>query len=140
MATDIGKKFFLLIDRHFHKTHKFYNIFNRNNVKTGYSSIPNISSIRKSHNKKIFSNDKSKSLKTSCNCRDKTSCLLHGNYLQQYVIYCSKVIPGNEFTNKNHPHYNELTECSFEGRPYTHKNSFKYGSKWNIMESEEMGS
>ena len=33
VATDICKKSFLLLDKHFPKTPKFYKIFNRNNVK-----------------------------------------------------------------------------------------------------------
>ena len=40
VGTDIGKKFFLLLDKHFPKTHKFYNILNRNNFKVSYSSMP----------------------------------------------------------------------------------------------------
>ena len=53
IATDIGKKFFLLLGKHFPKRHKFYKFFSRNNVKVSYSSMPNISSIIKSHNKKV---------------------------------------------------------------------------------------
>ena len=81
VATDNGKKFFLLLDKNFPKTHKFYKIFNPNNVKVSYSSMPNISSIIKSHNQKVLSNDVSKSSKSSCNCRDKSSCPLNGNCL-----------------------------------------------------------
>ena len=116
VATDIGKKFFLLQDKHFPKTHKFYKIFYRNNVKVSYSSMPNISSILKSHNKKVLSNGVSKSSKSSCNCRDKCSCPLNDNCLQQNVIYCSKVIPGNQYTNNNHPNYIGLTESSFKDK------------------------
>ena len=43
VATGIGKKFFLLLDKHFPKPHKFYKIFNQNNVKVSCSSMPNIS-------------------------------------------------------------------------------------------------
>ena len=84
VATDIGKKFFLLLDKHFPKTHKFYKIFKRNNARVSYSSKPNISSIIKSHNKKVLSKDESKSSKSSCNCRDKSSCPL-------MVTACSKM-------------------------------------------------
>ena len=83
VATDIGKKFFLLLDKHFPKTHKFYKIFNRNNFKVSYSSMQNISGKIKYHNKKVLSNDASKSSKSSCNCRDKSSCPLNGNCLQK---------------------------------------------------------
>ena len=134
VATEIGNKIFLLLDKHFPEMHKFYKIFNRNNVKVSYSSMSNISSIIKFHNKKALSNDESKSWKSSCNCRGKSSCPLNGNCLQQNVIYCSKVIPRNQYTNKNHPHYIGLTESSFKVRPYKHKNSFKYEKKRNATE------
>ena len=110
VATDISKTFFLLLVKHFPKTHKFYKIFNQNNVKVSFSSMPNFSSITKSHNKMVLSNDKSKSSKSSCNYRDKSFCSLNGNSLQQNVIYCSKVIPRNQFNNKNNPHCIGLTE------------------------------
>ena len=134
VATDIGKKIFLLLDKRFPKTHKFYKIFNRNNVKVSYSLLPNISSIIKSHNKKVLSNNKSKSSKSSWNCRDKSSCPLNCNCSQQNVVYCGKVILRNQYTNKNHPHYIGLTECSFKDRLYKHKNSFKYENKRNATE------
>ena len=96
--------------------------------------MPNISSIIKSHNKKVLSNDESKSSKSSCNCRDKSSSPLNGNCLQQNVIYCSKVILRNQYTNKNHPHNIGLTESSFKDRLYKHKNFFQYESKRNATE------
>ena len=108
VATDIGKLFFLLLDKHLPMTHKFYNIFNRSNVSVSYSSMPNISSIIKSHNKKVLSNDESGL--SFCNCKGKSSFPLTGTFLQQNVIYFSKAIPRNQFTNKNHPHYIRLTE------------------------------
>ena len=95
VATDVGKTFFLLLDKHFPRTHMFYKIFNWNNVKVSYSQMLNISSIIKSHNKMVLSNDRSKSSNSFWNCRDKSSCPLYCNYLQQNVVYCSKLIPRN---------------------------------------------
>ena len=129
VATDTGKKFFLLLNKNFPKTYKLNKVFNRNSVKVSYGSMPNISSIIKFHNKKVLSNDKSKSSKSSCNCRYKSSCPLNGNCLQQNVIYCSKVILRNQYTNKIHPHYIRLTESSFKDKLYKDKNSFKYENK-----------
>ena len=117
VANNIDKKVFLLLDKHFPKAHKFYKIFNRNNVRVSYSSMADISSIIKSHNKKFLSNDKLKSSKYSCNFRDKSSCPLNGNCLQQNVIYYNKIIPRDEFTNKNHPHYIGLIEGSSKDSP-----------------------
>ena len=96
--------------------------------------MPNISSIIKSHNKKVLSNGVSKSSKSSCNCRDKCSCPLNDNCLQQNVICCSKVIPGNQYTNNNHPNHIGLTESSFKDRLYKHKSYFKYENKRNTTE------
>ena len=47
------------------------------------------------------------------------------------MIYCSKVIPRNQYTNKNHPHYIGLTGSSFNDRLYKHKTVFKYENKQN---------
>ena len=96
--------------------------------------MPNISSIIKSHNRKVLSKEGSKSSKSSCNCRDKSSCPFNGNCLQENVIHCSKVIPRNQYTNKNHPHYIGLTKSSFNDRLYKHRNTFKYENKRNATE------
>ena len=127
-------KIFLLLNKNYPKTRKFYKIFSQNNVKVSYNSMSNIFSIIKSHNKNILSSNESKSSKTFCNCRGKASCPLNGNCLQQNVIYSSKVIPKNELTNKNLSHYIGLAEILFKDRLYKHKNSFKYESKRNGTE------
>ena len=45
VATNIAKKFLLLLDKNFPKTHKLSKVYNRNNVKVSYSSRPNFVSI-----------------------------------------------------------------------------------------------
>ena len=88
VATDIGKKILTAREKFWRKIlkmHKSYKVFNQNNFKVSYSSMPNISSIIKSHNKKILSNDKSKSSKSSYDCKDKSSCPINGNSLEQNV-------------------------------------------------------
>ena len=42
VATNIGKTFLLLLDKHFPKAHKLSKVFNRNNVKKSYISIPTL--------------------------------------------------------------------------------------------------
>ena len=49
-----GNKFSQILDKHFPKSHKFHKLFNCNNVKVSYSSLPNFASIINSHNKKIL--------------------------------------------------------------------------------------
>ena len=91
VATNIGKKFLLLLDKHFPKPHKLSKVFNRNNVKVSYSSMPNFASIINSHNKKILNENIAKPTSASCNCRVKASCPLDGNCLQSSLVYICKV-------------------------------------------------
>ena len=54
VTTNVGTFFLSLIDKHFPPHHKLHKLFNRNNVKISYSSLPNIKSIIKEHNRKIL--------------------------------------------------------------------------------------
>ena len=54
VSTDIAKQFLNLIDQHFPKSNKLHVIFNRNTVKVSYSCTQNMSSMIKSHNKKVI--------------------------------------------------------------------------------------
>ena len=76
VSTNIGKKLFSLLGKHFPKTYQLHTLFNRNNVKVSYSSIPNFKSVINGHNKNILDKQEKAS---PCNCRDKTSYLLKGN-------------------------------------------------------------
>ena len=126
VATNIHKKFLLLLDKHFPKAYKLSKVFNRNNVKVSYSSIPNFASIINSHNKNILNENIPKSTSTSCNCKVKASYLLDGNCLQSSSVYiCKAATP--KITN-DYLHYIGLTENTFKDRLYKHKNSFRYES------------
>lgn len=81
VATDTRKKFFLLIGRLFLKWYKFYKIVNRNIVKVSI-----VWCIIKSRNKKILSRTEVKSLKKSCNRKEKTYFSLNCDCLQAIVI------------------------------------------------------
>ena len=65
VTTKIGNKFLQILDKHFPKSHK---LFNRNDVKVSYSSLPNFASIINSHNKKILRQEEMASPKPHCNC------------------------------------------------------------------------
>ena len=71
VSTNIGKKFFSLLGKHFPKTHRLHKLFNHNNIKVSYSSLPNFKSVIKGHNKNIL--NKQEKPPPPCNCRDKTS-------------------------------------------------------------------
>ena len=54
VSTNIGKKFFTLLGKHFPKTHQFHKLFNRNNFKVSYSSLRNFKSVINGHSKNIL--------------------------------------------------------------------------------------
>ena len=67
VATNIGKKFLLLSDKHFPKAHKLSKVFNLNNVKVCYSSMPSFASIIHAYNIKVLNENIAKATCTSCN-------------------------------------------------------------------------
>ena len=127
--TNIGKKFFSLLDKHFPKTHQLHKLFNRNNVKVSYSSLLNFQSMIKGHNKNILNQQGKPS---PCNCRDKISCPLKGS-CQHNTLVCSCKVSAPDL-KQNHLHYIGLTDHTFKDRLYKHSNSFKYESKRNSTE------
>ena len=76
VSTNEDKRFLNLLDQHFPKSNKLHAIFNRNTVKVSYSCTQNMSSMIKSHNKKVINKDVKES--KSCNCRVKSECPLNG--------------------------------------------------------------
>lgn len=121
VSTDIGRKFFGLLDKHFPKNHKFHKIFNRNTVKMSYSCMPNVGSILQSHNKNILNKKDVDHNNKRCNCRDKTSCPLKGECLVSSVVYEATVA-----TTKENYRYIGLTEGTFKSRYGGHKQSFNH--------------
>ena len=104
VSTNIGKKFRSLLGKHFSKTHQLFKLFNRNNVKVSYSSLPNFNSVINDHKKNILNKQEKPSL---CNCRDKTSCPdLKQNHpyitldLQNIHLNLSSTIPLSRFKEK----------------------------------------
>ena len=54
VSTNIGKKFFTLLGKHFPKTHRLHKLFNPNNVKVSYSSLSNFKSVITGYDKNIY--------------------------------------------------------------------------------------
>ena len=97
-----------------------------------YGFLANFASIINTHNKKILNENIAKATCALCNCIVKASCQLDGNYLQSSLVYICKAARA-KVTN-DYPHYIDLTENTFKGRLYKHKNSFRYKSKKNATE------
>ena len=125
VETIIGKTFLKLIYKHYPKTNKFHKIFNRNNVKVSYRCLPNFANMKKSHNERILSEEKTKD-QPKCNCQQKDTCLLEGSCLDKELIYQWNLKENNTSDGVN---YNGLTENKFKDRFYKHRNSFKYESR-----------
>eukprot|EP00794_Sanderia_malayensis_P007476 gene7476-biopygen6026 len=124
VQTNIGKTFLKLINKHFHKNHKFHKIFNKNNVKVSYSCTDNMESIISKHNKKVTNtaNTANNSTDKTCNCYKKDQCPLNNNCLTSSIIYNAKVTTNEDTTEKN---YIGLTEGTFKKRYTQHKQSFR---------------
>ena len=54
VSTNVDKRFMNLLDQHFPKSKKLYAILNRSTVKVSYSCTQNMSSMVKSHFKKVI--------------------------------------------------------------------------------------
>ena len=140
VSTNIGRIFL----KHFPKHHKFYSIFNKNNIKVSYSCMENMHAIISKHNKKILYPSSTISSSKTCNCRIKDHCPLDNNCLSSNIIYKAKITTDNDKTGKN---YIGLTEGTFKQRFTQHKLSFnnrKYASStelskyiWRLKDNDE---
>ena len=84
VATNIRRCFLNLVNKHFPPHHKFSKIFNRNNMKISYSCMPNMKSRINIHNKTVTNPQPSAQART-CNCINKSKCLLNNKFLSNNV-------------------------------------------------------
>ena len=127
VATNIGKKFFTLLDRCFPQGTRLHRLFNRNTVKLSYSCMPNVKNAVLTNNKKVINASSNSNAGTSaraddCNCRIKSSCPLDGKCQQSGVVYQAKV---TRLDNNSSETYVGLTENSFKIRYRNHTASFR---------------
>ena len=92
-CTDIGRNFFLLLNRHFPKHHNLHKFFIQSNVKVSYSSLLNFSSIINSHNKKILNDKRKRLANVTFNCSSKSCCAFAGNCLLKSIIFIATKQP-----------------------------------------------
>ena len=126
VATNIGKKIFSLLFKHFPPNNRYHKIFKKQNVKLSYSCMPNMGSIIAQHNKQVLNRLSSADTETPpCNCRNKRDCPLEGKCHTKCVIYMASVCTPNGKTMS----YYGCCETNFKTRYYNHKQSFKASSK-----------
>ena len=90
VKANIGKIFLRLLDKHFPKHHKYYKLFNRNNVKISYSCMQNMASIIQKHNTNLL-RDPVASTAKECSCRQKSNCPLAEKCLLECLVYHAQV-------------------------------------------------
>ena len=118
MATDVGRTFLELIDKHFPKGSELSKICNRNSIKVSYSTTKNISKFIDAHNKKILSNSQVTKGKKLCNCRRPAECPVEGQCLLESVVYQADV-----WSKHGTKTYYGMTERTFKQRFTEHKQS-----------------
>ena len=122
VATNVGRFFLNLINKHFPPQHKFSKIFNRNNMKISYSCMPNMKSRINIHNKKVTKAKPSAQART-CNCINKSKCPLNNKCLSNNVLYKANITSTSE--NYRNKIYYSISETKFNWRYANHRKSFK---------------
>ena len=121
LETNIGKKFFEIMEKHFPVRHRYRKFINRNMVKLSYSCTENLKSIILKKNRQMVQREEQPPETRTCNCRGGSSnCPLQGNCLQKEVIYEAQLQTTSETYN-----YVGLTSDSFKKRYNQHLSSFR---------------
>ena len=124
VLTNIGKKFLLLVDKHFGKGSKWYNIFNGHTVKVSYCCTRNMASHIYGQNQKLLREIRGEQQDAQpCPSikRGEEPCEVIGKYKDKCgtkdVVYQAIVASGNKTWN-----YIGMTSRSFHKRWLEHKN------------------
>ena len=123
VATNIGKKFLMLIDKNFPPSHPLHTIFNRNSVKVSYKCTPNLAKAISSHNSKILNPKVVEETENNCNCSKNTECPVNGQCQTKNTIYQTTV---NTSQTVKPETYVGLTARTFKERWDGHKSSFRH--------------
>ena len=121
VATNIGRRFRSLVNKHFLRGSSLYKIFNPNTLKISYSCMPNMAAIIQQHNTIIVrkgqpaTKDNTVSRKT-CNCHGKDHCPLDSACLTRSIVYKATVQ-----TDNNQREYIGLTVMTFKQRFNAHQ-------------------
>ena len=127
VSTRIGAMFLKILDTCFAKPNPLYKIFNRDTVKVGYRTTPNMKQIVTGHNTHILSKNKQEQEQTdkkTCSCpkAKKSTCILGGNCILEGIVYQATV---RESDTNNIETYIGLTADPFKARYNNHTKSFR---------------
>ena len=129
VTTNIGRKFFKLLENHFPVGNRLHKLFNRNTVKISYSCLQNMGSVLKSTRQEPSEGQTTEEKKT-CNCRKPNECPMDGNCLKSAVVYEATIS-----TSTTRYDYIGLTEETFKKRYSSHATSFRHEK---LMASTEL--
>ena len=100
VKTNVGKLFSFLLQKHFPRYHKYYKLFNKNNVKSSYSCMPNMISVIQNHNANLLSKHTTPVLPRSGSCHQKSECPLDNKCLSESLVYKAAVSQTSPQINK----------------------------------------
>ena len=120
VATNLARKYILLVRKHFTKDNPLSKLFNKNNMKISYSCMPNMKGAINAHNKYILGSN-AETLPPRCNCRKSVCPTMPEPCTTKNVLYRADVTSGN-----NTRHYIGAAATEFKTRWNNHKSSFKY--------------
>ena len=122
VQSNITRIFNSLLEKHFKKGTLMGKLFNNNNCKISYSTMPNLKQFISGHNKKILKKNEPKKAEKVCNCRGGVkNCPVEGNCRKQEVIYEVEV-SADQKENKS---YIGSTATEFKDRYGNHKSDCK---------------
>ena len=141
VSTNLTKAFNNIISKHFKRDTLLGKLFNKNNLKLSYSTMPNLNQIISGHNKKLLKKKEPEQTVKLCNCKvGVENCILEGKCLTKDIVYEAKI----NAENKDDKFYLGLTATTFKERHKNHKSDFKlahrrYSTKlsgyiWNLKD------
>ena len=123
VATNIGRRFRSLINKHLPKASKLHQIFNSNTLKVSYSCMPSVANVINKHNSRILWNGTAQDEREAgagCNCRNKELCPLEAACQTKSIVYKATVE-----TDAGAKEYTGLTATAFKQRFYNHQQSLR---------------
>ena len=125
IKTNVGKRFFSILQKHFPEDHELHHLFNKRTVKLSYSCMPAMKSIISSHNKKILSLNEVEA-EPGCNCQKGVkTCPLDGKCQTKSLVYKAEVAREDGVEKE----YLGQTNITFKLRWNNHKSECKLPHK-----------